>query len=123
MNQKGSGKRELKQHYNLGILTVLAQEQQTWHRAERIWKIEFLICKSKSGNRYIWVKRVEHDITGSGHEVVIWIEGEILNRYREFIVEKALFQEKIVFMDAFDNNTYPLDKGLQMFYKDWDTIP
>ncbi|MBK9221930.1 MAG: hypothetical protein IPO16_07370 [Saprospiraceae bacterium] len=78
--------------------------------------ISFPFAKGKVGTDHFWVKKVEHVIVEDSVEVIIWLEGRILNKYREFSLDKALFQDKIHFMDYFNMQEYEIDKELKMLY-------
>ena len=43
------------------------------------------------GTSHFWVKRIEHEISRDT-VVTLWLEGGVLNKYREYVLEKALFQ-------------------------------
>ena len=79
--------------------------------------ISFPFVKGRVGTDRFWVKKVQHAIVEDTVEVIIWLEGRILNRYREFALAKALFQDKIHFMDYFHMQEYEIDKELKMIYR------
>lgn len=89
-------------------LPVLPREFET---------IRFPFVKGKVGTDSFWVKKVEDEIVEDSVEVLIWLEGGLLNKYREFALDKALFQHRIHFMDVFNLQTYEIDKELKMLYR------
>lgn len=89
-------------------LPVLPREFET---------IRFAFVKGKVGTDNFWVKKVEHEIVEDSVEVIIWLEGGFLNKYREFALDKALFQDRIHFMDVFNLQQYEIDKELKMLYR------
>lgn len=89
-------------------LPVLPREFET---------IRFPFVKAKVGTDSFWIKKVEHEIVEDTVEVIIWLEGGLLNKYREFALDKALFQDRIHFMDVFNLQPYEIDKELKMLYR------
>lgn len=79
--------------------------------------ISFPFVKGKVGNDHFWVKKVEHVIVEDSVEVIIWLEGRLLNKYREFALDKALFQDRIHFMDYIHVLPYEIYKELKMIYR------
>jgi hypothetical protein len=76
-------------------------------------KVNFAFAKAKVGTDNFWVKKVEHDLLDSGQEVIIWLEGSSLNKYREYALQKALFHQKIGYMETYDLPGFELDKRLK----------
>ncbi len=64
---------------------------------------------------HFWVKRIVHEI---GSETAIALEGGYLNRYREFALEKALFQGRLGLMDVVKKDSFEIDKELKTIYRD-----
>lgn len=73
----------------------------------------FYFVKAKVGADRFWVKKVEHEITDMDNRIMIWLEGSILNKYREYALDKALFLEWIHFMDVHDQSSCELDERLK----------
>jgi len=63
---------------------------------------------------HFWVKRIVHEV---GSETSIALEGGYLNRYREFALEKALFQGKLGLMDVIKKDSFEIDKELKTIYR------
>ena len=89
-------------------LPVLPREFET---------VNFPFAKAKTGTERYWVKRVEHEISGDIADVTLWLDGETLNKYHEFALDKALFQGWIHFMDVYDKTSNELDDELKRLYK------
>lgn len=102
------------QHYDNGCtfytsLPVLPREFET---------LRFPFVKSKVGIEYFWVKKVEHEIVENTSNVTIWLHGGSVNKYREYALDKALFQGWIHFMDVYDKHDFELDNELKSIYRD-----
>jgi len=89
-------------------LPVLPREFET---------INFPFAKGKTGTERFWVKRIEHEITEDIAAVTLWLDGGTLNKYREFALDKALFQGWIHFMDIYNKQSFELDDELKKIYK------
>jgi len=89
-------------------LAVLPREFET---------ISFPFVKGKVGTERFWVKKVEHEINENGSSVTLWLDGGTLNKYREFALDKALFQGWIHFMDVYDKHSFELDDEIKKIYK------
>ena len=70
---------------------------------------EFFFIKAKIGWDRFWVKNVEYEIDNNKNTICIFLEGGILNRYREFAVEKAKFEERISFQDFYRKFDFEID--------------
>jgi hypothetical protein len=79
--------------------------------------IRFPFAKGKVGTDHFWVKKVEHEIVEDTATVTLWLDGGILNKYREFALDKALFKGWIHFMDVYDKQPFELDDELKKIYK------
>jgi len=78
--------------------------------------VDFLFVKAKVGCDRFWVKKVQHEIA-EDVVVTVWLEGESLKRYREMMLEKALFQGHIGFMDKYKKHGFELDDMLKKLYR------
>jgi hypothetical protein len=65
--------------------------------------------KAKVGTERFWVKRVEYEYNDDSVRIFLWLEGGILNRYREMAVEEALFKGWIGFMEKWDKSNSEID--------------
>jgi len=70
---------------------------------------EFFFIKAKIGWDRFWVKNVEYEIDNNKNTICVFLEGGILNRYREFAVEKAKFEERISFQDFYGKFDFEID--------------
>ena len=68
------------------------------------------------GTDRFWVKEVEHEIADSGDLVTIWLDGGSLNRYRDYALDRALFQGRLHFMDVYRKPSFELDDGLKKLF-------
>ena len=100
-------------HYDSGCsfytsLPILPREFET---------IRFPFVKGKVGADHFWVKKVEHEIVDDIATVTLWLDGGTLNKYREFALDKALFQGWIHFMDVYDKHSFELDDEIKKIYR------
>jgi len=79
--------------------------------------IKFPFVKGILGIDHFWVKKIEHQIEENNATVTLWLEGGTLNKYREFALDKALFQGWINFMDIFNNHSFEIDEELKNIYR------
>lgn len=70
---------------------------------------EFFFVKAKIGWTRFWVKDVEYTVDNNKSSINVFLEGGILNRYREFAVEKALFEGQISFRDEYEKFDFEID--------------
>jgi hypothetical protein len=90
-------------------LPVLPREFET---------LRFPFAHGKVGIDYFWVKKVEHEIVENSAVITLWLEGGFLNKYREFALDKALFQGRIGFMEVYQKHSFELDDELKKIYRD-----
>jgi len=79
--------------------------------------VRFPFAHGKMGIEYFWVKKIEHEIDGNNTTITIWLEGGFLNKYREFALDKALFQGWIGFMEVFQKDSFEIDDELKKIYR------
>ncbi|MBZ5859440.1 hypothetical protein [Flavihumibacter profundi] len=80
-------------------------------------KFSFNFVKAKVGTDTFWVKRIQHSIDAEGYELCIWLSGTILNRYREILLEKALFHKRIGWMETYQKSEWEIDEELRYWFK------
>jgi hypothetical protein len=80
-------------------------------------KIDLFFLDAKLGCRSFWVKDVHHDLDDSQHIISVHLEGGILNKHRELLVDRALFEGVLGWMDAHQGRESAIDKQLLLFYK------
>ncbi len=78
----------------------------------------FPFIKSKIGIEYFWVNKIEHEIVRDSTTVTLWLKGGFLNKYREFALDKALFQGWIDSMDIYHKHSFEIDKELKKLFRD-----
>lgn len=74
---------------------------------------DFIFIKAKLGFSTFWVKDIRHIISENETSVVISLEGGFVNIYREFALDKALFEGAINFMDLYNKHDFEIDKILR----------
>jgi hypothetical protein len=77
----------------------------------------FHFVRAKMGTDYFWVKRVQHEIFSNSIEVTVWLEGETMNKYREFVYDKAKFHGYIGLFDEHQMTSSEIDKFLRETYR------
>lgn len=70
---------------------------------------EFFFIKAKMGWTRFWVKDVEYTVDNNKSSIYVFLEGGILNRYRELAVEKALFKGQISHRDEYEKFDFEID--------------
>lgn len=78
----------------------------------------FYFMNAKMGNEYFWVKKVEYTIEYDIKEITIELQGGFENKYREFILDKALFHHKLDIMSAHKLTEHQMDDQLKRIYRD-----
>ncbi len=78
-------------------------------------KIPFV--KGVVGEDQFFVKRVEHIVEDNSVEIMLWLEAGSVNKYRQFALDKALFQGHIGFGDIYWKYAFELDKILKETYR------
>jgi len=79
--------------------------------------IAFPFMKAKLGWMHFWVKKIEYEIIDSEISIFAYLEGGILNRYREYALEKAEFQERIHWREIDMKYNVELDEMLRRIYR------
>lgn len=70
---------------------------------------EFFFIKAKMGVNRFWVRDVEYSIDNNKSSIYVFLEGSILNRYREFAVAKAKYEGRISFQDFYEKFDFEID--------------
>jgi hypothetical protein len=78
-------------------------------------QISFPFVKAKVGTDTFYVNRVRH-VFGPDPSVEIWVQGGFLNKYREFILDKAEFLGRIGWMDLHHQTPFEIDERLRKIY-------
>lgn len=74
--------------------------------------IDFFFIKAKMGISSFWVKDVQYTIGDNETSVLVFLEGGMVNIYREFALSKALFEGSLNFMDIYQKFDFEIDKQL-----------
>lgn len=72
---------------------------------------------AKAGTNLFFVKRIEYEFEYGKAKITLLLEGGIINKYREFAIDKALFQGWIHFTDIFELQSYEIDEKIRKFYR------
>jgi hypothetical protein len=80
-------------------------------------QVNFPFVKAKVGTDFFWVNRIQHEITENRTNIVVWLKGGILNKYREYVLDKALFQGWIGLMDVYHKHDIQIDNELKNIYR------
>ncbi|MGC4041937.1 MAG: hypothetical protein QM710_14430 [Flavobacterium sp.] len=75
--------------------------------------VDVFFVNAKVGTSHFWVKDVRHFIGEERTFVIIYLEGGLLNIYREFALSKALFDGSLGFMDVYQKNQFEIDDLLK----------
>lgn len=80
-------------------------------------RFTFYFIKARMGTHMFWIKDVDHCLSNGQYSVTLWLEGGERNIYRELLVDRALFTGVLHFMDAYNKESYEIDKILLDWYK------
>ncbi|RYE56996.1 MAG: hypothetical protein EOP48_06785 [Sphingobacteriales bacterium] len=76
--------------------------------------------KAKVGTDRFWVKEVSHDIEDGEQEIDVYLEGGFVNRYREWLLDKARFEGYLSFYELYSLKDYQIDEQLWEFSRRGD---
>ncbi|MNP79069.1 hypothetical protein D3C76_1768180 [compost metagenome] len=65
------------------------------------------------GTNYFWVKDITYYIEENKVQIVVSLQGGHLNKYREFVLDKALFNGNLNFMDLHQKFDFQIDDELR----------
>lgn len=74
--------------------------------------------KAKVGVDFFWVETIEHLIYDDEPEITIWLKGGSVNKYRQFMLDKAIYQGYIAWEDIYHKYDFELDKEILKLYRD-----
>jgi len=89
-------------------MPVLPREYET---------IKIPFVKGVVGEDQFFVNKVEHIVEDNSVEIMLWLEAGTVNKYRQFALDKALFQGHIGFGDIYWKYAFELDKILKETYR------
>ena len=73
--------------------------------------------KAKVGTDGFWVREVSHNIVNGEQEIDIYLESGFVNRYREWLLDKARFEGYLSFQELYQLKDYQIDEQLLEFSK------
>jgi hypothetical protein len=73
--------------------------------------------KAKVGFERFWVREVTHNYIDGEQEIDVFLEGGFANRYREWLFDRAKFENTIAFMDTIHLKDYEIDEILLNSYR------
>jgi hypothetical protein len=79
--------------------------------------LSFYFIKAKVGTNRFWVKEVRHELENGEYKVHLTLDGQMLNKYRELLVDKGLFQQVLSFGDIHNKHSFEIDKELLEWYR------
>lgn len=77
----------------------------------------FSFARGKLGIDYFWVKKIEYLIEDDKTYITVWLQDGFVNRYREFALDKAIFQGWISFRDRYEKYDGEIDSELRNLYR------
>jgi hypothetical protein len=80
-------------------------------------RFSFYFMNAKVGCSYFYVDDVEHIIGESEHSICITLAGGFVNRYREFLVDRAEFEGVIGFAETLNPFEFGLNEKLRKWYR------
>lgn len=75
-------------------------------------KFKFYFVNAKMGGNYFWVKDIYHHVDNGNHIISIYLQGGVLNRYREFAIAKAEFEGRLSYFDHINKTDWEIDEIL-----------
>jgi hypothetical protein len=73
--------------------------------------------RGKLGIDYFWVKKIEYLIEDDKTNIIVWLQDGFVNRYREFALDKAIFQGWMSFRDRYEKYDIEIDNELRNLYR------
>ncbi|MBO9682328.1 MAG: hypothetical protein J7502_06620 [Flavisolibacter sp.] len=69
-------------------------------------EFSFFFIKARTGADRFWISKVQYEVFDKNVQATLWLEGGILNRYREMAVEEGLFKGWLGFMDKWHKHSF-----------------
>jgi hypothetical protein len=79
-------------------------------------RFSFPFFNAKVGFRVFYVEEVEHTVDNDQYTIRVSLVGRFVNRYRQQLVERARFENRISYSDARDPFSSYLDDDLKKWY-------
>ncbi|RZK11549.1 MAG: hypothetical protein EOO43_19285 [Flavobacterium sp.] len=78
--------------------------------------VDLYFLKAKMGTDTFMVTEVSHSFFDNRQVVILTLKGGYCNRYREELVQRALFEGVLGFMDTYKKSGYEIDEILRKHY-------
>lgn len=72
---------------------------------------------AKVGTTYFWVDNVQHEFVNNNTQITIFLIGGFVNKYREFLLDRAVFEEYLSFYQAMTRYDFQIDQDLKKWYR------
>lgn len=79
--------------------------------------VNMFFLRAKFGLEYFWVKEVVHGIEAGSVEISLMLEGGFVNKYRELMVDKALFRRDMTSYEMDSKTDHEVDTELRKLYR------
>ena len=89
-------------------LPVIPREMETFR---------FDFIKGKIGTSNFWVEGIVYEICNNAVEVSISLKSGWPNKYREFLLSKAIFKNEIGLQEIHHSYDFQIDEKLKQFYR------
>lgn len=68
-------------------------------------------------HNFFWIEDIDHEYVNGEINTTIYLEQGVRNQYREFLLERALFENEISFDEVDKASDYSIDKKLRKIYR------
>jgi hypothetical protein len=82
------------------------------HTPNLYHRFQFNFVRASVGTDSFWVKDIIHKVDGGEYRVSMTVSGEELNKYRELLLDKALFNGLLDYRDIHHKHPFEIDKIL-----------
>lgn len=72
---------------------------------------------AKLNANYYWIDDIEHVFHNGVMQIIVFLKGGFINRYREFLLDRAVFEEYISLYEAMTNYDFRIDEKLKKYYQ------
>lgn len=73
--------------------------------------------KAKFSMDFFWVEKISHDFGNKQLSTTVWMRNGLPNRYRDFLYDRAEFEERFSWGQKYSMNEPEMDKFLKQTYK------
>jgi len=102
----------IKQHDNYAFINISLP-----YIPRELESFRFFFVKAKVGVDFFWIQKVEYEIDDNQNKVIIYLRGGFVNKYREYAIDKAVFQGQIPWADIYRKHDFEIDETLKQLYK------